>query len=104
MLLFTRRPKAANVLLLIQWILWAKILSYAYKGVLLSQLATITYYGPLDTFEQMIQSDLPLYIPDVTLTGFLNNDPSELVNSLISKDNNVEIKFQDVFTEETTKK
>ena len=90
------------MLLLFHWILWAKILSYAYKGTLLSQLATITYHGPIDTFEQMIQSDVPLYMPDVL--GFLKNDPSEVVNSIISKDTNVHIKFKDVFTEETTKK
>ena len=91
----------ARKLLLIQWLVWANILSHAYKGILLSKLATITYHGPIDTIQQMGRSDMPLYIPDVALP-LVKDDPRDVVKNLISK--GVIIKFQDVFAEETNKK
>ena len=88
-------------LLIVQWLVWANILVNAYKGVLLSKLATITWTIPIDTLQQMDKSDMTLVIPDVAL-GLFRNDPREVMNSLKSKSDI--IKFKDVFAEETTKK
>ena len=88
-------------LLIVQWLVWANILVNAYKGVLLSKLATITWTIPIDTLQQMDKSDMTLVIPDVAL-GLFRNDPREVMNSLKSKGDI--IKFKDVFAEETTKK
>ena len=88
-------------LLILQWLVWANILIHAYKGILLSKLATITWTIPIDTLQQMDQSDMPLVIPDVAV-GIFRNDPREVMNSLKSKSDI--IKFKDVFAEETTKK
>ena len=101
---FTRRSfYNARRLLIIQWLIWANILSYAYKGVLLSKLATITYNSPIDTLQQVAQSDLPFYIPDVTITStMVALDPRDVVKSIKSK--GVSLKFRDVFIEDTNKK
>ena len=40
----------------------ANIISYAYKGSILSTLIAIRYEEPLDTIEQMVDSGLPYYV------------------------------------------
>ena len=91
----------ARLILLIQWLVWATILVHAYRGILLSNLATITWTIPIDTLQQMDQSLMPFVIPDVT-DSFFRNDPRDVVNSIRSKGDT--IKFKDVFAEATTKK
>lgn len=91
----------ARKVLLIQWLIWANILSHAYKGVLLSMLSTITYHGPIDTLEQADQSGIPFFIPDVA-TFMVATDPRSVVQSLQSK--GVVIEFKDVFIEETNQR
>ena len=101
---FTRRSfMNARRLLLIQWLIWANILSSSYKGILLSKLATVTYNQPIDTLEQMDQSDLPFYIPDATiLITTVDLDPRDVVKRIRAK--GVSLKFRDVFIEDTNKK
>ena len=92
----------ARMLLLIQWLVWASILVHAYRGILLSNLATITWTTPIDTLQQMDQSVMPLVIPDDT-DNLFQNDPRDIVNSIRSKIVDT-IKFKDVFAEETTQR
>ena len=47
---------------MVLWLLMASILSYAYKGTLLSTLTTIRYTEPLDTIDQMDASGIPFYV------------------------------------------
>ena len=69
----------------------------------MSKLATISYNRPIDTLQQMDQSDLPFYIPDVTITStMVALDPRDVVKSLKTK--GVSLKFRDVFIEDTHKK
>ena len=88
-------------LLIVQWLVWANILIHAYKGILLSKLATITWTIPIDTLQQMDQSLMPFVIPDDT-DNLFQNDPRDVVNSIRSKGDI--IKFKYVFAEETTQR
>ena len=73
-------------LLLIQWIIWANILSHAYKGTLLSTLINIRYTDPLDTIDQMDASGLPLFVFGGTAMEWLaKTDPREGVKHLWAK-------------------
>ena len=70
-------------LLLIQWIVWADIVSYAYKGALLSSLITIRYTVPLDSIDQMVESGLPFYVLGNTVMEWLSQtDPRNSVMQL----------------------
>ena len=70
-------------LLLIQWLMWADIVSYAYKGALLSSLITIRYTMPLDSIDQMVQSGLPFYVLGNTVMEWLSEtDPRNSVMQL----------------------
>ena len=73
-------------LLLIQWLMWANILSHAYKSTLLSTLCTIRYTEPLDTADQMDASGLPFYVLGGTAMEWLaKSDPREVVKQLNDK-------------------
>ena len=66
-----------------KWLLMATILSHAYKGALLSSLVTIHYTEPLDTFDQMVESGLPIYIGEGTaLVWLAKTDPRHSVRML----------------------
>ena len=84
-----------------QWILWSTILSFAYKGTLLSILTTERYSVPINTLQQMEKSGLPFYIPDVCI-HFLINDPREEIENLRAKW--IVMPFLDMFKEETNEK
>ena len=101
---FTRRSFLnARRLLIIQWLMWANILSWGYKGILLSKLVTVTYNKPIDTLQQMDQSDLPFYIPDITiLSTMVELDPRDVVKRIKTK--GVSLPFRDVFIEDTNQK
>ena len=76
---FTRSRR----LLLIQWLVWANIISHAYKGALLSTLISIRYTNTLDSMYQMEKSGIPLYCAANTVMCWLvKTDPRQLGKEL----------------------
>ena len=70
--------KSSRRLLLIQWLLWANIISHAYKGTLLSTLINIRYTEALDTMDQMYESGMEFFVLDGTAMEWLTNtDPRD---------------------------
>ena len=70
-------------MLLIQWLLMANVLSWAYKGTLLSTMIAIRYSVPLDTIAQMDESGLPFFVFKGTVMEWLaDTDKREAVMRL----------------------
>ena len=69
--------------LLIQWLLMGNVISYVYKGALLSSLIAIRYTEPLDTLFEMDISGIPFYCPKNTvICWLLKTDPRRVVKNL----------------------
>ena len=69
--------------LLIQWLLMGNVISYVYKGALLSSLIAIRYTEPLDTLFEMDISGIPFYCPKNTvICWLLKTDPRTVVKNL----------------------
>ena len=69
--------------LLIQWLLMGNVISYVYKGALLSSLIAIRYTEPLDTLLEMDISGIPFYCPKNTvICWLLKTDPRTVVKNL----------------------
>ena len=60
----------------------ANIISHAYKGCILSTLTIIRYNEPLDTIEQMVDSDLPLFVIGGAPEYLASTDPRDMVKLL----------------------
>ena len=71
---------------MIQWLMWANILSHAYKGTLLSTLINIRYTDTLDTIDEMDASGLPFFVLKDTAVEWLSeSDPRDGVKRLNNK-------------------
>ena len=71
---------------MIQWLLWANILSHAYKGTLLSTLINIRYTPALDTMDQMYESGQKFFVLDGTAMEWLaKTDPRDGVKRLTER-------------------
>ena len=76
----------SRLLLIALWLLMANILSYAYKGSILSSLINISYEDPIDTIEQMVESGLPFYVLGKTACVWVTmTDPRASVKQLNSR-------------------
>ena len=68
------------------------LISWIYKGALLSSLISIRYTEPIDTMAQMEKSGLPLYcLGNTLICWFSNTDPVMDENEM--KDRRFDIPF-----------
>ena len=83
---------SSRQLLLIQWLIMGNLISWVYKGALLSSLITIRYTEPIDTMTQMENSGLPLYcLAKTHVCIFSNSDPVMSKNKM--KDRRFDMPF-----------
>ncbi len=59
---FSIRATRQGNLLLFLWLPLATIVSSAYESNLLSSLVSVSYERPLDTFQELLESQVPLYM------------------------------------------
>ena len=79
-------------LLLIQWLIMGNLISWVYKGALLSSLIAIRYTEPIDTIDQMEKSGLPLYcLGNTLICWYSNTDPR--MNQNVMKHRRFDIPF-----------
>ena len=57
------------------------MLALAYRSTLNSTLVTMQYEDPIDTIKDMVQSDLPLLVPQ-NLKSSMANDPRQVVKNI----------------------
>ena len=80
---FHRKCYVARKLSLAKWLLLGNMLALAYRSTLNSTLVTMQYEDPIDTIKDMVQSDLPLLVPQ-NLKSSMANDPRQVVKDINS--------------------
>ena len=74
----------ARKLLIPIWMFLAFILSVGYTSVLLTTLVSIEYEKPVDTAQDLVNADKPIYVYPTT-AAMLSVDPRENVRDLAKK-------------------
>ena len=84
---FHKRPCAiARDMLILKWAMIGFLLTISYKSVLLSNLVNIKYEKALDTVEDILRSDKPLFIDSTSGVGkLLKSDPRGNIKELSKK-------------------
>ena len=76
----------ARLLLVLKWIVVGYFLTMSYRAVLRSQMMTKEYEKPIDTLDDMIESDINLLAAgDTLLRQYLEGDPRPKVRKLREK-------------------
>lgn len=75
----TRRPtkKSRNLLITI-WMIVGFLISSGFKSVLLSTLVSIEYERPIDTIDDLIETDMPIYMEWETMEMFMINSRNSI--------------------------
>ena len=83
----TRKPyyKAKNIIILM-WMVIGFLITSAYKSVLLSTLVSIEYEKPIDTIDDLLQTEKPIFV-DETILLLTANDPKDSIQELRKKVN-----------------
>ena len=86
---FQKQPCAkAREMLILKWAIVGFLLTNSYKSVLLSNLINIEYEEALDTVEDILRSDKPLFMDTTSAVGnLLKSDPREKIKDLSKKAN-----------------
>ena len=84
---FHKQPCAkARELLILKWAMIGFFFTISYKSVLLSNMINIEYEKPLDTVEDILRSDKPLFIESTSgIVNLLKSDPREKIKELAKK-------------------
>ena len=84
---FQKQPCAkAREMLILKWAIVGFLLTISYKSVLLSNLINIEYEEALDTVEDVLRSDKPLFLDTTSAVGnLLKSDPREGMKELSKK-------------------
>ena len=81
-----RKCAKASQLLLIIWLACAFTLTLSYKEVLIANLVNVDYENTIDNFDDVIDSEKQLFVPENTLVPFLLlNDPRKSAKALLDK-------------------
>ena len=73
-------------MLVLHWIIVGFILTLTYKAVLRGLLMNIEYEKPIDTVDDLLESEFNLLVPsDTPLKGFLEADPTQKIRQLYKK-------------------
>ena len=84
---FHKQPCAiAREMLILKWAMIGFLFTISYKSVLLSTMINIEYEKPLDTVEDILRSDKPLFIESTSgIVNLLKSDPREKIKELAKK-------------------
>ena len=84
---FHKQPCAiAREMLILKWAMIGFLFTIGYKSVLLSTMINIEYEKPLDTVEDILRSDKPLFIESTSgIVNLLKSDPREKIKELAKK-------------------
>ena len=84
---FHKQPCAiARDMLILKWAMIGFLFTIGYKSVLLSTMINIEYEKPLDTVEDILRSDKPLFIESTSgIVNLLKSDPREKIKELAKK-------------------
>ena len=69
--------KAENVIILI-WMFTGFLITSGYKSVLLSTLVSIEYERPIDTIYDLLQTEMPIFIDEITMKVWNDSCAQEL--------------------------
>ena len=76
----------AKLIMLAEWMLLAFLLSLSYRSVLLATIVSPEYEKPIDTIQDMLESDKSIFVLNgTTLAKLLRKDPKPDVRSLANK-------------------
>ena len=76
----------AKFIMLAEWMLLAFLLSLSYRSVLLATIVSPEYEKPIDTIQDMLESDKSIFVLNgTTLAKLLRQDPKPDVISLANK-------------------
>ena len=82
---FHKQPCAiAREMLILKWAMIGFLFTISYKSVLLSTMINIEYEKPLDTVEDILRSDKPVFI-ESGMIDLLKSDPREKIKELFKK-------------------
>ena len=82
---FHKKPCAkAREMLVLKWAMIGFFFTISYKSVLLSNMINIEYEKPLDTVEDILRSDKPVFI-ESGMIDLLKSDPREKIKELFKK-------------------
>ena len=84
---FHKQPCAiAREMLILKWAMIGFLFTISYKSVLLSTMINIEYEKPLDTVEDILRSDKPLFIESTSgIVNLLKSDPRGKMKELAKK-------------------
>ena len=84
---FHKQPCAiAREMLILKWAMIGFLFTIGYKSVLLSTMINIEYEKPLDTVEDILRSDKPLFIESTSgIVNLLKSDPRGKMKELAKK-------------------
>ena len=84
---FHKQPCAiAREMLILKWAMTGFLFTISYKSVLLSNMINIEYEKALDTVEDVLKSDKPLFIDGTSGVGnLMKSDPREKIKELAKK-------------------
>lgn len=76
----------AKLFLILEWMFVAMVLSLSYKSILLATIVSPEYEKPIDTINDMIETDKPLFaLSGGTLAKLLRQDPKVDVRTMARK-------------------
>ena len=82
--IYMKNQSRARKLFIIIWMVLAWLLSVSYTSVLLSKLVSLEYEKPIDTVQDLLNSNKPIYAhPSVSF--ILKNDVRERVRQIAKK-------------------
>ena len=76
--------KARNFLILV-WLLSGFLITCGYKSVLLSTLVSVEYESPIDTIEDLLNSEKPIFVDTSIKAIYISNDPRDGIKELDGK-------------------
>ena len=83
---FSRSCSRARLVLVLHWIIVGCILSVSYKAVLRTMFMKIEYEKPIDTVDDLLESEIKLYVAgDTPLKDFMEAKPTQKIRDLYTK-------------------
>ena len=79
---FNRNCAKARKFLLLKWMLTGFLLSNAYRSVLLATLVSHTYEKPLDTIQDLLDTERPIHVSFKSFLSMMRYSPLESLRQL----------------------
>ena len=76
----------ARLVLVMKWMLVGSLLTMSYKAVLRAMLISMEHELPIDTLDDVLESNMPVRFPgDTGMANMLKTDPRETVHKELSE-------------------